>query len=61
MMGFEEDRSANLCSVVCVRHHEVFRPDLIHRPGVGTSLREVGVLTPESHAIGFFDFLRFDV
>ena len=28
------------------------------RPGVGTSLRAVGVLTPESHLICFFAFLR---
>jgi transposase InsO family protein len=39
LMGFEEDRSANLrARGLC---HPVFlRPDLIHRPGVGTSLRE---------------------
>src|SRR3954466_15174837 len=38
-MGFDEDRSANSVSVV-VMPHPAWRPDLIHRPGVGTSLRD---------------------
>src|SRR5258707_13804487 len=38
-MGFEEDRSANLRERGLMPRPG-WRPDLIHRPGVGTSLRE---------------------
>src|SRR5262249_9029229 len=39
LMGFAEDRSANLRMRALVAH-PAWRPDLIHRPGEGTSLRE---------------------
>src|SRR3979490_2844515 len=38
LMGFEEDRSANLRERGLMPR-PAWRPDLIHRPGVGTSLR----------------------
>jgi hypothetical protein len=34
-----------------LRHPRFVRSDLIHRPGVGTSASEAGVLTPESPSI----------
>jgi hypothetical protein len=44
MMG-SEDRPANLCRAVSLAvPRRRLRPDLIHRPGDGTSLQAVGVL-----------------